>query len=141
MSGAPGHTGHTGTTGRRGLQGTPYGPPGTAFYSPSGRITSSTETGATVNIRTVDYGTFYLLSGSRSTAELIFPTTQSSANYGAFWTVRNIYSASKTLTLTNTGGVVYNGLDNVTEIVLTPDKSITFVFSGSSNATSTYIVL
>ena len=110
MSGAQGPTGHTGATGRRGLQGTPYGAPGTTFYSPSGRITTSTQSGAVVEPRALDYGIVYLLSGTRNQVTITFPSVMSSDDYGAFWTFRNIDdSVNKILTLTNTSGVVYNG--------------------------------
>lgn len=142
MSGAPGHTGHTGTTGRRGLQGTPYGAPGTTFYSTSGRVTTSAQSGPEVSVQAVGYGITYLLSGSRDAVTITFPSVMSSNDYGAFWTFRNLQDGvNKTLNLVNTAGVVYNGNSSASNVILGFSNSLTFVFSDGSNTTSTYIAI
>ena len=142
MSGPAGHTGHTGATGRRGLQGTPYGAPGTTFYSPSGRITTSVggaSGNSQVNPRTDAYGVTWLI-GTANQTSVTLPSTISSNDYGAFWSFRNNQTTSKLLVFTN-GTVQYNGNDAATEITLGSGNSITLVFSGGSDTTSTYIAL
>jgi len=142
MSGPAGHTGHTGATGRRGLQGTPYGAPGTTFYSPSGRITTSVGGGfgnSQVGPRTDAYGVTWLI-GTANGTDVTLPSTISSNDYGAFWSFRNNQTTSKLLTFAN-GTVQYNGDAAATQITLGSGNSITLVFSGGSNTTSTYIAL
>lgn len=139
MSGPAGHTGHTGATGRKGLQGTPYGAPGTTFYSTTGRVTTSTKTGDFA-VQTSEYGINYLMTGA-SDITVTLPSTIDLSDYGAFWTFRNNYSANKTLTLANTAGVVYNGSSAATSVTIVPSNALTLVFSGSSNTTSTYIAI
>jgi len=142
MSGPAGHTGHTGATGRRGLQGTPYGAPGTTFYSTSGRITTSVGGGAgnsQISPRTDAYGVTWLI-GTANGTDVTLPGTTSSNDYGAFWSFRNNQTTSKLLTFTN-GTVQYNGDAAATQITLGSGNSITLVFSGGSNTTSTYIAL
>jgi hypothetical protein len=142
MSGKPGHTGHTGATGRRGLQGTPYGAPGTTFYSPSGRITTSvggSSGNSQVSLRTDAYGVTWLI-GTATTTNVTFPSTISSNDYGAFWSFRNNQTTSKLLVFAN-GTVQINGNDTADRLTLGSGNSITLVFSGGSNTTSTYIAL
>jgi hypothetical protein len=139
MSGAPGHTGHTGITGRRGLQGTPYGAPGTTFYSTSGRVTTSTKL-SDFTVSTSEYGINYLMTGT-SNITVTLPSVIDIGDYGAFWTFRNNYSASKTLTLANTAGVVYSGNSAATSVTIASSNALTLVFSGGSNTTSTYIAI
>ena len=142
MSGPAGHTGHTGATGRRGLQGTPYGAPGTTFYSTSGRITTSVGGGAgnsQVSPRTDAYGVTWLI-GTAGTTNVTLPGTISSNDYGAFWSFRNNQTTSKLLVFTN-GTVQYNGDAAADRLTLGSGNSITLVFSGGSNTTSTYIAL
>ena len=142
MSGAQGPRGHTGTTGRKGLQGTPYGAPGTTFYSTSGRITTSVGGGAgnsQVSPRTDVYGVTWLI-GTAGTTNVTLPGTISSNDYGAFWSFRNNQTTSKLLVFTN-GTFQYNGDAAADRLTLGSGNSITLVFSGGSNTTSTYIAL
>ena len=141
MSGPAGHTGHTGLQGRRGLQGTPYGAPGTTFYSPSGRITVGTSTngGNTHSPSTSAYGIYFLMG--TGTQNVILPSTISSNDYGAFWTFRNNQSSNKSVNFTNTAGIVCNGNSAATTITIATGNSLTLVFSGGSNDTSTYIAI
>lgn len=141
MSGNPGHTGHTGSTGRKGLQGTPYGAPGTTFYSPTGRVTTSTVLGGNMTVLTNAYGTTYLLSAVTDPINVTLPSGIGASDYGAFWTFRNTYTNTKVLAFTNTAGIVYNGDSAATSISLQGGNAITLVFSGSSNTTSTYIAI
>jgi hypothetical protein len=147
MSGPAGHTGHTGATGRRGLQGTPYGAPGPSFYSTSGSVTTSNITGAPRPINISNYdghsGWLFNFPGSGGSWPINLPTINSSSYYGVFWTFTNNTTTSNDLTLTfsNTAGIQYNGLTDATTATLSPNQSVTLIFSGGSNATSTYIAL
>jgi hypothetical protein len=131
MSGAPGHTGHTGTTGRRGLQGTPYGPPGTTFYSPSGRVTLvDTRSSTNVNVAVGEYGALYILNNAEADnyyAQL--PETMNTADGGAFWTFLNNGLRDVNLNFTN-GTVSANGEVDGSYMTLAVGNSITIVYTG-----------
>jgi len=142
MSGAPGHTGPTGATGRRGLQGTPYGAPGTTFYSTAGRITTQSGTsGGGVNIQptTSAYGVTWLMGSGDPIITL--PSTISASDYGAFWRFRNNQTSKKTMTFNNTAGILYNGDPAATSFDIQPGTTVTLVFSGGSDSSATYIAL
>lgn len=143
MSGPAGPTGPTGAPGRKGLQGTPYGAPGTTFYSPSGRITTSAKV-SDFTVSTSEYGINYLImTASDSNVRVTLPDTISASDYGAFWTLRNNTADTKNLTFANTAGVLVNGVSvsEQTSMKLGSSNALTLVFSGSSNTTSTYIAI
>ena len=130
MSGAPGHTGPTGATGRRGLQGTPYGAPGTAFYSPSGRVPIVKISNATSQtVAPGGYGTTYVVTDI-SFNSIVFPESMSAGDVGAFWTFRNNTSSALLDIALTSGSIVYNGLSAGVDVRLAAGNSITFVYTG-----------
>ena len=156
MSGKPGHTGHTGTTGRKGLQGTPYGAPGTTFYSTSGRVNVTAANdpyiyGTTPVIFTEAGGLYAIQSSTNGTPQFVFPSTLTSDQYGTFWTITNqytdeaqrIYINSGIYRLTIPGGKIncpQGQNPNVyIDLGLAPGQSISFVFFAGSNTTAEYI--
>ena len=141
MSGAPGHTGHTGITGRRGLQGTPYGPAGTAFYSTSGRVITSTVTTST-NLSTDVFGTVYLLTSGTDT-EVNAPARLDSAQIGGFWTIRNNTGANRVVNFgkMSSNGVYYNGNSSAGFVTLADGNSLTLVITAASADVGTYVLL
>lgn len=140
MSGAQGPTGPTGATGRKGLQGTPYGAPGTTFYSPTGRVTTSSRA-EDITAPTSEYGTTYLSTSAFSGITVTLPSVIPQSDYGAFWTFRNTYNNPKNFYFANTAGILHKGNSTTTTIQIPGDHSVTLVFSGGSNATSTYIAI
>jgi len=152
MSGAQGPRGHTGATGRKGLQGTPYGAPGTTFYSTSGRVNVITVvgTGAGTNALTLTTaGDLYAIQSQIAYPTFTFPSNLTSNQYGTFWTITNQYTTedqkisitSGILNLTISGSVLNcpQGTGVTIDVGLAPGQSITFVFFAGSGATAEYI--
>jgi hypothetical protein len=142
MSGPAGHTGPTGATGRRGLQGTPYGPPGTSFYSTSGRIITATPDtgGAYINLSTDTFGTVYLLVSGQDT-EVVAPAKVE--QIGGFWTIRNNTGANRVVNFgkMSSNGVYYNGTDFAGFVTLGAGNSLTLVISAASADVGTYVLI
>ena len=138
MSGPAGHTGYTGVTGRCGLQGTPYGAPGTSFYSSSGRIpfVANTTLSPSSNIyitTPATYGTTYTIT-TTDFNQIIFAASMLASDVGVFWTFRN-NTASTLLTISlSNATAVYNGSSAATSVKLAVGNSITFVYSGTGTS-------
>lgn len=151
MSGAQGPRGHTGTTGRKGLQGTPYGAPGTTFYSTTGRVNVTILDGNPQSAQFINAGGLYTLQQDAITPQLSFPSNLTSDQYGTFWTVTNgntqlnqrININSGIYKLTIPGSVLtcqQNQIPNFyIDLGLAPGVSITFVFVAGSGSTAEYI--
>ena len=156
MSGNPGHTGHTGATGRKGLQGTPYGAPGTTFYSSTGRVDAFDIIDAGVgqnSILLTTAGDVYRCDSVMFVPpEFVFPSNLTSDHYGTFWTITNgltdgpaqeIIIAGGIFKLTIPGSVLtcQQGANpaQFIRLGLTSQQSITFVFFAGSGATAEYI--
>lgn len=143
MSGPAGHTGHTGATGRKGLQGTPYGAPGTSFYSPSGRVITSVgdTSGTAFNLSTDSFGTIYLVT-SGTDAEVAAPRVDST-HIGGFWTIRNNTGANRVINFgkMSSNGVYYNGNDYAGFVTLADGNSLTLVITAASADVGTYVLL
>lgn len=152
MSGAQGPRGHTGTTGRKGLQGTPYGAPGTTFYSTSGRVNVITVVGGQVGTNALALttaGDLYAIQSETVLPTFTFPSNLTSDQYGTFWTITNQYITgdqkisitSGILNLTISGSVLNcpQGQGLSIDVGLSPGQSITFVFFAGSGATAEYI--
>lgn len=137
MSLPQGPTGPTGMTGRRGLQGTPYGAPGTAFYSTSGRVSFSNQDSSTMTAAVGDYGITYLLRSSDTYITVTLPTSMSSTHVGAFWVFRNTYTETKSLTFSTGEGtppaIVYNGVSDAQNVNLAPGNAIALIYTGTAN--------
>lgn len=151
MSGAQGPRGHTGTTGRKGLQGTPYGAPGTTFYSTTGRVNVTILDGNVQSAQFIDAGGLYTLQQNAIVPQLSFPSNLTSDQYGTFWTVTNgntqlnqrMYIQSGIYKLTIPGSVLtcqQNQNPNYyIDLGLAPGQSITFVFFAGSGSSAEYI--
>ena len=152
---ATGHTGHTGITGRKGLQGTPYGAPGTTFYSTSGRVNVTPvltrDQGDNTIVLTNAGGVYTILNDMGvNNPQFIFPSTLTSDQYGTFWTITNGYTTGFSINI-NSGifkltvpGTVITCLQGVGEtnfirMSLNAGQSITFVFFAGSTTTAEYI--
>ena len=151
---ATGHTGHTGITGRKGLQGTPYGAPGTTFYSTSGRVNVTPvitrDTGNNTIVFTNAGGVYSILQDmGPGIPQFIFPNTLTSGEYGTFWTITNGYTNARNISilginkLTVPGQVITcaQGFGETTfiQMSLNVGQSITFVFFAGSTTTAEYI--
>jgi len=153
MSGAQGPRGHTGATGRKGLQGTPYGAPGTTFYSTSGRVNVITVIAqpGTNALALTTAGDLYAIQSEITSPTFTFPSNLTSNEYGTFWTITNQYTTgdqkisitSGIFKLTISGSVLtcqQNQNPNFyIDLGLAPGQSITFVFFAGSGATAEYI--
>ena len=104
MSGKPGHTGPTGATGRKGLQGTPYGAPGTTFYSPTGRVNVTINADSST-VTFANAGGAYSIQASATMPTFSFPTNLTSNEYGTFWTVTNTFSGDLAQTIQIISGI------------------------------------
>ena len=151
---ATGHTGHTGITGRKGLQGTPYGAPGTTFYSTSGRVNVTPvitrDTGDNTIVFTNAGGVYSILQdmGPQS-PKFIFPNNLTSSEYGTFWTITNGYTNARNISILGInnlkvpGKVITcaQGFGETTfiQMSLNVGQSITFVFFAGSTTTAEYI--
>ena len=152
---ATGHTGHTGIKGRKGLQGTPYGAPGTTFYSTSGRVNVTpvlTRDQGDNNIVFANAGGVYTILNDMGVNNPIFnfPTNLTSDQYGTFWTITNGFTTAFNINiksginkLTVPGAVITCaqgvGETNFIQMSLNVGQSITFVFFAGSTTTAEYI--
>lgn len=125
-----GPIGPQGIVGRRGLQGTPYGYPGTAFYSTAGRVpVVNVTSGTSISPATSGYGTLYNIR--TAITGITFPSVPG-GDVGAFWTFRNNSGSTLAINLT-TGTATYNGDAAATSVQIADGNSLTFVFvSGTS---------
>jgi hypothetical protein len=150
MSGAQGPQGHTGTTGRKGLQGTPYGAPGTAFYSTSGRVDVilAFPGGGSVNeVSLIRAGSvFNNTQTSGSPPVFTFPIDLTTDQFGTYWTLTNTVGAQELTIniqgmykLTIPGAVLTVGADQRIVLSLYAGHSITFVYVAGSAGTAEYI--
>jgi hypothetical protein len=147
---ATGPQGHTGTTGRKGLQGTPYGAPGTTFYSTTGRVDVTDASGGAITIPLTNAGGLYTIQ-TAGQPSFRFPSDLTSGEYGTFWTITNGYISMEQriiisegiFKLTIPGSVLTcpqgeNPQPSI-DLGLAPGQSITFVFFAGSGATAEYI--
>lgn len=150
MSGAQGPQGHTGTTGRKGLQGTPYGAPGTTFYSTSGRaVVRDVQAGGTGNNEAslIRAGSvFNITQTSGNPPVFVFPIDLTTDQFGTYWTLTNtIGSAELTIIiqgmykLTIPGAVLTVGVGQQIVLKLYVGHSITFVYVAGSAGTAEFI--
>jgi hypothetical protein len=150
MSGAQGPQGHTGTTGRKGLQGTPYGAPGTTFYSTSGRaVVRDVQAGGTGNNEAslIRAGSvFNITQTSGNPPVFVFPIDLTTDQFGTYWTLTNtIGSAELTIIiqgmykLTIPGAVLTVGVGQQIVLNLYVGHSITFVYVAGSAGTAEFI--
>jgi hypothetical protein len=150
MSGAQGPQGHTGTTGRKGLQGTPYGAPGTTFYSTSGRVNIlSVQPGGQGNNEAslIHAGSvFNITQTSGSPPVFTFPIDLTSDQYGAYWTLTNTTGAQELTIniqglykLTIPGSVLTVAAGRQIVLSLHAEHSITFVYVAGSTGTAEFI--
>ena len=148
---ATGHTGHTGATGRRGLQGTPYGAPGTTFYSTSGRVNVSElpDNPTIYDLTLANVGSVYTFGGTFYSypPSIGFPTNLTSDEYGAYWTITNTTAnTGQEITigrgiykLTVAGAVLTVGVGEIIRLATTQGSSTTFVFVAGSGSSAEYI--
>lgn len=151
MSGPAGPTGHRGIVGRKGLQGTPYGAPGTTFYSTTGTVpvtimTSGGPPGGSVTY--LNAGGVYNVQGTGNTAPNInFPTNLSTDQYGTFWTITNTTGQADQLITIQAGvykltlpeAVLTRSDGQEIALFIYPAQSVTFVFVAGSNTTAEFI--
>jgi len=149
MSGPAGPTGPTGITGRRGLQGTPYGAPGTTFYSPSGRVpeVNSVTSQTYVPSLGTNSGSMYCITSAINDPIIYLPGSLTSDQYGSFWIITNSGGGDgqriflRGLTQLTLSGVVLtmNPIGQYISIYMSAGETITFVFVGGSGSSTTYI--
>lgn len=147
---ATGPQGPTGITGRKGLQGTPYGAPGTTFYSTTGRVNVTTTSGGSFDVLLTNAGGLYTIQ-TAGQPSFRFPTNLTSDEYGTFWTITNGYITqeqkidiiSGIFKLTIPGSVLTcpqnQNPNQYINLGLAPGQSITFVFFAGSGSSAEYI--
>jgi hypothetical protein len=150
MSGDPGPQGHTGATGRKGLQGTPYGAPGTTFYSPSGRVVVlGVEAGGAGNNEAtlIRAGSVFNITQVAGNPPLfVFPIDLTTDQFGTYWTLTNTIGANEQnikiqnmYKLTIPGAVLTVGVGQQIDLSVYRGHSITFVYVAGSAGTAEYI--
>jgi hypothetical protein len=144
-TGVTGITGTQGMQGLRGLRGDPLGPTGPSFQTISNRLNIVTPSSSTIQLTLSNLGTFYNITSnatSNGRLTLIFPLCNATypetnelfptpEQAGSFWVIRNNYSASLAIALSN-GTVLSRNSMNLDELAVSYGQTLAITYNGSN---------
>lgn len=144
-TGPTGLAGPQGLQGLRGLRGDPIGPTGPPFINTNARLNIVTPTTSTIQLTVASLGTYYNITGSATSngfLTFIFPKVDSTypetnelfpapEQSSSFWVIRNNYSASLTITLSN-GTVNSRNSTILDELAVPYGQTLTIRYNGSN---------